>query len=135
MNFNTALRIRDKFTISVIILLLSGSCRPKEPDFSGINMSQWRSDRHGCDGERMTTKDTFVIQKDKLLALSESEVVSVLGTPDLQELSKRNQKFYYYYLEPHGECATADSTTKALRVAIRFNAMGLAKEVRIEKNY
>ena len=127
--------IRDKFTISVIIILLSISCGTKHQEFSGVDLEQWRADRQGCDGARMTSKDTFSVQRDKLLALSESEVVSVLGTPDLQELSKRNQKFYYYYLEPHGECATADSTIKPLRVAIRFNAVGLAKEVRIEKNY
>ncbi|MGC3946588.1 MAG: hypothetical protein QM762_19030 [Chryseolinea sp.] len=83
----------------------------------------------------MTSRDEFTNQKDKLLSLSESEVVSTLGTPDQQELSKRNQKFYYYYLEPHGECATSDSSSRPMRVAIRFNAMGLAKEVRIEKNY
>jgi outer membrane protein assembly factor BamE (lipoprotein component of BamABCDE complex) len=98
-------------------------------------MDQWRADRMGCDGARMVTKDTFSVQRDKILALTESDIVSTLGTPDLQELSKRNQKFYYYYLEPHGECATADSIPKPLRVAIRFNAIGLAKEVRIEKNY
>lgn len=98
-------------------------------------MDQWRSDRKGCDGARMTSRDAFSAQKDKILALSESDVVATLGSPDLQELSKRNQKFYYYYLEPHGECVTGDSLQKPLRVAIRFNAMGLAKEVRIEKNY
>ena len=127
-------RIPHKFTISVIILLLSVSCRPDEPEFNGVNMDQWRADREACDGARMVTKDTLSVQKDKLLALTESEVVDVLGTPDLQELSKRNQKFYYYYLEPHGECAT-DSSRQPLRIALRFNAMGLAKEVRIEKNY
>jgi len=126
--------IRNKFTITAIIILSSMSCRPKQEEFTGIDMAQWRSDQQACDGARMESKDTFAAQKDKVLTLSEWEVVKVLGTPDRHELSKRNQKFYYYYLEPHGECAT-DTTTKALRVAIRFNAMGLAKEVRIEKNY
>ena len=98
-------------------------------------MVQWKADHLACDGARMTSKETFISQKDKLLALSESDIVSTLGIPDEQELSKRNQKFYYYYLEPHGDCATADSLNKAVRLAIRFNAMSLAKEVRIEKNY
>lgn len=98
-------------------------------------MDQWRSDRKGCDGARTMSRDAFTAQKDKILALSESDVVATLGSPDLQELSKRNQKFYYYYLEPHGDCVTADSLQKPLRVAIRFNAIGLAKEVRIEQNY
>ena len=98
-------------------------------------MEQWRSDRNACDGARINTRDNFIKQKDKLLALSESDMVSALGTPDIQELSKRNQKFYYYYLEPHGDCAGADTLSKPMRIAIRFNAIGLAKEVRIEKNY
>lgn len=127
--------IRNKITIAAIILLLSASCRPEKKDFTGIDMVQWRSDSQACDGARLESKDAFTLQKDKLLSLSEWEVVSVLGTPDRQELSRRNQKFYYYYLEPHGSCSMADSTNHALRVAIRFNAMGLAKEVRIEKNY
>ncbi|MEJ1240222.1 hypothetical protein WBG78_18925 [Chryseolinea sp. T2] len=97
-------------------------------------MVQWKADHMACDGARMTSKDVFTSQKDKLLALSESDIVSTLGIPDEQELSKRNQKFYYYYLEPHGECAT-DSVAKPVRLAIRFNAVSLAKEVRIEKNY
>ena len=130
-----AASIRNKITIAVIILLLSASCRPKREDFTGIDMVQWRSDNQACGDARIKSRDTFSTQKDKILSLSEWEVVRVLGTPDRQELSRRNQKFYYYYLEPHGACATTDSTNKALRVAIRFNAMGLAKEVRIEKNY
>lgn len=135
MNFNWPASIRHKIAISVVIILISASCRPGTPEFSAIDMVQWKGDRQGCDGARMASKESFVSQKDKLLALSESEVVSTLGTPDEQELSKRNQKFYYYYLEPHGDCTKADPLNKPLRVAIRFNAMGLAKEVRIEKRY
>lgn len=130
-----AVRIRNKFTYTVIILLLSISCATKPTDFEGINMELWRSDRKACNQIRTQSKDAFAAQKDRLLALSETQVVEQLGSPDIQQLSKRNQKFYYYYLEPHGECAMEDSSTRPLRVAIRFNAMGLAKEVRIEKNY
>lgn len=131
-----AVRIRDKFTIAAITIFASFGCMPKSPEFEAIDMEQWRADHKACDGARMLTKDVFARQKEKVLALSESQVVACLGNPDAQELSKRNQKFYYYYLEPHGECAAAaDSTARPMRVAIRFNAMGLAKEVRVEKNY
>ena len=130
-----AARIRDKITIAIIITFISSGCLPKTPEFEAVDMVQWRSDHKACDGARMLTKDAFTRQKDKVLGLSESQIVACLGNPDIQELSKRNQKFYYYYLEPHGECATADSSIRPLRMAIRFNAMGLAKEVRMEKNY
>ena len=77
-------------------------------------------------------KEAMVSQKDKLLALSELDVVHVLGKPDEEELYKRNQKFYYYYLEPSQECDGA-SNEKSLRLVIRFNAMGLAKEIVVEE--
>jgi len=70
-------------------------------------------------------------EKDKLLALTEMEIIDILGRPDQNELSKRNQKFYYYYINPGPACkATSDAPAKKL--SIRFNAMGLAKEVAIE---
>ncbi len=77
-------------------------------------------------------QESIVAQREKLLALKELQIVDLLGKPDQNELSKRNQKFYYYFLQPAKECNTGDSTITPKRLAIRFNAMGLAKEVRIE---
>lgn len=68
---------------------------------------------------------------DKLLALSEVDLVALLGRPDEEELYKRNQKFYYYYLQPSGNCDKT-VTDSPLRLVIRFNAVGLAKEVTVE---
>lgn len=58
------------------------------------------------------------------------EVVTLMGKPDQNELYKRNQKFYYYYLTPGPACSTPDSA--ATRLVLRFNAIGLAREVSIE---
>ena len=77
-------------------------------------------------------KDALVSQKDKLLALSELDIVDLLGKPDEQELYKRNQKFYYYFIEPSPECSLP-SEGASLRLVIRFNAMGLAKEIVTEE--
>lgn len=68
---------------------------------------------------------------DKLLALSEVDLVALLGRPDEEELYKRNQKFYYYYLQPSGNCGKT-VTSNPLRLIVRFNAVGLAKEVTVE---
>ncbi|MBT1705411.1 hypothetical protein [Chryseosolibacter indicus] len=70
-------------------------------------------------------------QKQKLLGSDEMEIVQLLGKPDQNELYKRNQKFYYYYITPGPACQTAD-TLKSSRLSIRFTAMGLAKEIAIE---
>ena len=75
--------------------------------------------------------ESIVSQKNKLLALSEKQVVALLGKPDQNELYKRNQKFYSYFITPASSCNHATTTAKVLRV--RFNAMGLAKEVNIEE--
>lgn len=76
--------------------------------------------------------DALLSQKEKLLSLSELEIVDVLGKPDQQELYKRNQKFYYYFIKPSEDC-NLPSPANSLRLVIRFNAVGLAKEIGTEE--
>jgi outer membrane protein assembly factor BamE (lipoprotein component of BamABCDE complex) len=70
-------------------------------------------------------------QSKKLLALSEQEVIALLGKPDENELYKRNQKFYYYFVQPSPTCTNA-VIQNPKKLVIRFNAVGLAKEVGFE---
>ncbi|HEY5918249.1 MAG TPA: hypothetical protein VIU13_12630 [Chryseolinea sp.] len=118
-------------SIAFAFLILS-SCGRSLPDIEGIDIMAWKNDKNGCAGERAKKKDTLLSQKDKFLALSELDVVYLLGKPDEQELYKRNQKFYYYFLKPSGDC-NATSQEESLRLVIRFNAMGLANEVGTEE--
>ncbi len=72
-----------------------------------------------------------------MLALDEMAIVSLLGNPDQNELYKRNQKFYTYFLQPGPGCAAAnaapgDRDAAPKKLVIRFNAMGLAKEIIVE---
>ena len=76
--------------------------------------------------------EALLSQKEKLLSLSELEIVDVLGKPDQQELYKRNQKFYYYFIKPSRDCNPSLSGN-SLRLVIRFNAVGLAKEIGTEE--
>lgn len=120
------------FGIAVFALFLPG-CGKELPTLENLNPEQWKSDRNACGTYRVTAAQALVVQKEKLLALKEMQVVELLGRPDRNELYRRNQKFYYYYLKPAPDCpnysAGAGSGT---RLAIRFNAMGLAKEVIVE---
>jgi outer membrane protein assembly factor BamE (lipoprotein component of BamABCDE complex) len=113
-----------------LFLILSG-CGRELPKLEGFDLEQWQKDKNACGTYRTENLAIIQSQKEKLLALKEMQVVELLGRPDRNELYKRNQKFYYYYLRSAPECSThnADSTA---RLAIRFNAMGLAKEVMIE---
>jgi outer membrane protein assembly factor BamE (lipoprotein component of BamABCDE complex) len=75
-------------------------------------------------------------QRSKMLALDEMAIVSLLGNPDQNELYTRNQKFYTYFLQPGPDCAAntipGDRDTAPKKLVIRFNAMGLAKEIIVE---
>jgi hypothetical protein len=118
---------------SIFIVLIAGfiGCGNPLPKIDNIDLIAWQQDRNACGSYRTSTINLIQDQKDKFLALKELQIVELLGKPDRNELYKRNQKFYYYYLLPSPDCS-ADSLKTTSRLAIRFNAMGLAKEVIIE---
>lgn len=128
---STILQLRSAFCASTLIVLFLSGCGRELPVFENIDLNQWQKDRNACGTYRIENFTTFQSQKDKLLALKEMQVVNLLGRPDRNELYKRNQKFYYYYLKPAPECPNYNAGD-IIRLAIRFNAMGLAKEVIIE---
>lgn len=115
--------------LSAIILC---ACNNALPVLDGMDELSWKSDKNACGGKRSEMIDTIKKQKEKLLALSELQIVELLGKPDQNELYKRNQKFFYYFVQPSKECAFA-KIDHPERLVIRFNAMGLAKEVSVEK--
>lgn len=122
--------MRNLSLVSVLFILLISSCGKSLPVLT-INLKQWIEDRNGCRGLRSAMLATIDREKEKLLGLTEQQIVTLLSRPDQNELYKRNQKFYYYYLEPSQQCAS-NVSGHARQLVIRFNAMGLAKEVSIE---
>jgi hypothetical protein len=115
------------FSLFFVVLL---SCGKSLPTFDNIDLEKWKEDKAGCLLVRKALIDQLDQQREKIKSLSESDVVELLGRPDKNELLKRNQKFFYYYLEPGSSCANGNPEFKKLM--IRFNAIGLAKEVSIE---
>jgi hypothetical protein len=113
--------------LSILALM---SCGNPLPVLDNINLQDWKNDRHGCTGTRLKMKESMMQQKDKLLSLSETDLVKLLGKSDETELYKRSEKFYKYYFNDGPNCAQ-DSVTASTMI-IRFNAMNLAKEVVIE---
>ena len=113
-----------------IVFLLIQSCNKPLPALENIDIEKWKEDKSGCLMIRQSFIEQLNSQREKIKSLSESEVVELLGRPDKNELLKRNQKFFYYYLEPGGACGKENVEFKKLM--IRFNAIGLAKEVSIE---
>jgi len=113
-----------------LLIFLAVGCGKALPELENIDLKSWKQDKNACGQYRTSVISALDSQKNKLIALDERQVVELLGNPDRNELYKRNQKFYYYYLTPTAECANASPESK--RLAIRFNAMGLAKEIAVE---
>lgn len=124
--------IRCSWRSLILLVTIASACGKALPVLDNIDQVSWKDDKNGCSGKRMEMQDNFASQKDKLLSLSEDDIVALLGKPDQNELAKRNQKFYYYFLEPSGDCH-ADGDDHPLKLVVRFNAVGLAKEVRLER--
>lgn len=106
------------------------SCGKPLPNLENMDIEKWKVDKAGCTLVRKSLIEQLDQQREKIKSLSESEVVELLGRPDKNELLKRNQKFFYYFLEPGPTCPNGNPEFKKLM--IRFNAIGLAKEVSIE---
>jgi len=118
------------FRLPSLLFLLCLSCGKPLPTLEGIDSGRWTEDKNACGDARASMRIAIEREKEKLLGLGQMEVVKLLGKPDQNELFSRNQKFFYYFLEPGPPCG-GDST--ADRLTIRFNAVGLAKEVLIER--
>jgi hypothetical protein len=105
------------------------NCGTPLPKMDGVDLNAWKNDKNGCSGLREKMKELVIQQKDKLLSLTETDIVSLLGKPDETELYKRNEKFYKYYFTNGPGCA---STAKGKSITLRFNAMGLLKETVVD---
>ncbi|HYG19813.1 MAG TPA: hypothetical protein VD816_12835 [Ohtaekwangia sp.] len=116
--------------LNVLLLFFVTSCGPQIPELKQINLKEWKSDKLGCNGTRAKSVETLQSQKKVLLGLTEMEIVTTLGKPDVKELGKRNQKFFRYLLEPGIACS--DSAAAPRKLIVRFNAVGRAKEITIE---
>ena len=115
--------------LKVILLLLCIGCGKPLPDLQGVDAARWRADKNACLGYRREMEHALTLEKDKLKGLSEMEIVNLLGRPDKNELYKRNQKFYCYYVSPGPDCNDAEE--QPTQLIIRFNAMGYAQLVSV----
>lgn len=120
-----------RLSITLAALLLF-ACGKELPTLEGIDLEKWKNDKNACLGSRQLMEPALRSEISKLKGLSEMDVIGLLGRPDQNELYKRNQKFYYYFISPGPGCTTAD--TAFHKLAVRFNAMGYAQLVSIEQD-
>ena len=134
------LKYSSFYTILFIFLALTAltSCK-EEVDLQGFDIKKWREDYKGCKNNRLELLAEFEQKvKPKLQGLSEKEVYKLLGKADMNELSRRNQKFYYYFIESGKQCVnnteSSTNTKPARRMQIRFDAINNVNEVVIVYN-
>lgn len=114
----------------VVILLLLGSCS-SELDSGSINIENWKNDRYGCKGLRMQDLDELEKIKNTFLGANNQAIIKTLGRPDRVELVDKSQSFFYYFLEPSGDCEGVEIEKEPLKVLFRMNAISKVSEVTI----
>jgi outer membrane protein assembly factor BamE (lipoprotein component of BamABCDE complex) len=116
-----------KLLITFLFSCLLFSACNKSVDLKNFNEIAWQEDKGACQNKRSEMREDLEKAKDQLKGLNQDEIVNVLGRPDENELYKRSQKFFIYYITPKN-CEDQEFE-QYIYLSIRFNATGLAKEV------
>lgn len=118
------------FSFTLISLLFICSACTKRADLGDFDSEMWKSDIKGCDGIRAKMVDQLVEVKPKLRGLYQKTIIKALGQPEEQELYKRSQTYYVYYIDPAPSCENTVEDPRILEV--RFTSLGIANEVNIK---
>ena len=119
--------------IPLFLLLFLNSCsNPRE--FQDFDQVAWQNDKMACKGDRAELLPNLLKQQTKLIGLSQNDLILALGKPDHQELYKRNQKFYIYYIDEDITCNQNSDKKNRRMLKIRISPIGLTNEVSIYSN-
>ena len=114
--------------IVFFFIILLQSCT-SAIEIEGFSSEDWKADRNGCLNTRAASKPDIIEATDQILGKTEQDVLRLMGRPDKNELKRRQQKFYIYYLEPGPLCESIQASDSASYLSIRFNATGVVNEV------
>ncbi len=112
------------------LFLFLGSCSSKL-DAGKINLENWKADRYGCEGLRIQDLEELRKIKNTFLGASNQSIIKTLGRPDRVELVDKSQSFFFYFLEPSGDCEGVETEKEPLKVLFRMNAISKVSEVTI----
>ena len=104
------------------------------PDTLGkLNLKAWRDDRGACNGVRPGLFNEFMAVRDQLKGIHSNDLGKILGRPDVNQITDRNQKLYVYYVEKGPQCGeNTGAKSNARSVALRVSAIGLVTEVTVQ---
>lgn len=113
-----------------LALLGLASCSGKM-DAGEVNLENWKSDRYGCSGLRMQELEAFQAVKNNFLGADNQALIKTFGRPDRIELVDKSQSFFFYFIEPSGDCEGIKEEKEPLKVLFRMNAISKVSEVTI----
>jgi outer membrane protein assembly factor BamE (lipoprotein component of BamABCDE complex) len=132
---STSTVLQKTFTIvgtSILILICAAGCSTDRNSQMGFDTDAWKEDKNGCLGKREEMLAQFDKSKDQLMGMRERELLQILGRPDKQDLHKRNQKFYIYYVQPGNQCEESNALVPGRILRMRFSALDLVNEISYE---
>ena len=116
--------------LGFILVLIGFSCSGPL-DAGKVNLENWKADRDGCNGLRMQELEAFQEIKNTFLGADNQALIKTFGRPDRVELVDKSQSFFFYFIEPSGDCEDVESEKEPLRVLFRMNAISKVSEVTI----
>ncbi len=124
-------RITPAIYPALLLLLLSTLSCSGKLETGSINIENWKSDRDGCKGLRMQDLEEFKQIKNSFLSADNQAIIKTFGRPDRVELVDKSQSFFFYFLEPSGDCEGVETEKEPLKVLFRMNAISKVSEVTI----
>ncbi len=118
------------FLIAFVFVLTLYSCSGPL-DAGNVNLENWKSDRDGCKGLRMQELEAFQAVKNTFLGADNQALIKTFGRPDRVELVDKSQSFFFYFIEPSGDCEGVEIEKEPLRVLFRMNAISKVSEVNV----
>lgn len=101
----------------------------KKVEVGNFNVEEWKKDKNGCLELRPNLIDELNQNKKAFLGLYQKDILDVFGQPEEQELYKRSQTYYVYYIDAASGCPNPVEDPRKL--FIRFTSLGIANEVTI----
>ena len=115
--------------IIVGLVVIIAACSSQPDKLGRLDLKKWRGDRGACNSIRTGMADDFKAEQKQLMGKFIDEVGTLLGRPDIHQLGERNIKFYVYFLEKGTQCDDIKTNSKAKKVILKFNAVGLLSEI------
>ncbi len=127
-NANHSVMLKRITPFLILLCLQLSACGIPE-SLKDFDSTTWKNDRYACKGERKALVGEFDKIRRELYGKKEYVIRNLLGKPDSESLLERNQRIYYYYLEPGAQCQNKRELSEANWVEVRINPTGKVSEV------